>query len=223
MLSACLRFAVLLRRSCAHPPLPQHTCRCPVFVPCVPSPVYIVLRLHTLCTYCAYSLYISSTHARLHSRRALLDAPCAGTCFLCTYSPALAPARSHGALYTTARRPLAGHTLSSFCTLSLVLRSPLALARALRSSCPRTLHHRPSGCMLLQNPLRTWRHFFCLADAFSQRSLLFTCLPAPFHVARMSGLCDPIMPLSTSLGGYGRASPSPMLLTFPFPGLRSSI
>lgn len=62
MLSACLRFAVLLRRSCAHPPLPQHTCRCPVFVPCVPSPVYIVLRLHTLCTYCAYSLYISSTH-----------------------------------------------------------------------------------------------------------------------------------------------------------------
>ena len=63
MLSACLRFAVLLRRSCAHPPLPPHTCRCPVFVPCVPSPVYIVLRLHTLCTYCAYSLYISSTHS----------------------------------------------------------------------------------------------------------------------------------------------------------------
>ena len=63
MLSACLRFAVLLRRSCAHPPLPQHACRCPVFVPCVPSPVYTVSRLHTLCTYCAYSLYISSAHS----------------------------------------------------------------------------------------------------------------------------------------------------------------
>ena len=210
-----------------------------------PSPAHLPLpRFRSVrslaCIYCiatSYALYILCIlpvhiiyplHARLHGRRAMLDAPCAGTCFLCTYSPALAPARSHGALYTTARRPLAGHTLSSFCTLSLVLRSPLSLARALRSSCPRTLQHRPLCCMFLQNRLRIFPHFFCIGCVFAT-IFLFTSLPSPFDVARMSGLCDPMMPLSTSLGGVRACisiSHAPYLslpratlfdLTLPFP------
>ena len=98
------------------------------------------------------------------------------------------------------------HTFPRAC-IALLLPSHAA-------SSPTLLHVPAQSCTLVRENRVI---FFCLGCVFATIPL-FTCLPAPFHVARMSGLCDPIMPLSTSLGGYGRASPSPTLLTFSRPG-----
>ena len=122
-----------------------------------PSPAHLPLpRFRPVrslaCIYCiatSYALYILCIlpvhiiyppHARLHGRRALLDAPCAGACFLCTYFPAwrrharTAPCTLPLAAHSPGiPSPHSAHFLLCFALLLLshVHCAPLALARCI--------------------------------------------------------------------------------------------